>query len=134
MVEQSAHNGQVGGSSPSRPTEIRHCPCCEQSLPLRECPKVHLDTNTLLYDDKALYLTSSQAIVLHILLRRMPHMVSYEQLITGLYGGISGGPEYAFQSLKIFVMQLRRLLEPAGLRILTRHGYGFSVVEVGKVE
>ena len=61
-------------------------------------------------------------------------MVSYEQLVTGLYGGISGGPEDAFGSLKVFVCQLRKLLKPTGLRILTYDKRGFSVVEDGKGE
>ncbi len=105
---------------------MRHCPCCGQSLAMRQMPEVDLDTNTLLYDTSAIHLTPSEAEILTVLLRQMPSVVSHERLRMGVYG-TQDGPEDEHGCLTVFVCRLRQRLKPVGLKIVNHSGEGFNL-------
>lgn len=73
-----------------------------------------------------LLLTAQQRILLDLLCCRSP--IPTERLITNLYADRhDGGPETAWNVVRIQIQRLRKRLEPHNVKILTLPGRGYMV-------
>ena len=106
--------------------QTRHCPCCGQTLTRRALPRVDLDANVLLYDNRAIHLPAGLAETLFVLFKHQPGVVSREQLLIGVYG-FQDGPQSEAKIIDVYVHKLRALIRPAGLQINTHWGRGYSL-------
>lgn len=108
---------------------LQHCPCCGQSLATRTNPELDLDTNTLFYDDKAVRLSPSEAVILFMLIKYMPGIVNCERLYSAVYGS-QDGPQSEYDGIRVWVCSIKRLVKPAGLLIQSHRERGYSLTRL----
>lgn len=104
---------------------MNKCPCCGGNIAERDKPLISLDTNRLMCGGEIYQLSSREAEVIHILVNAMPLPVHSERIITQLYGGRS--TEAAYNTLKVFIHNLRLKIQDSTVKIVTIHDRGHAL-------
>jgi two-component system, OmpR family, response regulator len=81
-------------------------------------------SRTAFFQDVALDLSAREVGILEILLQRSGRLVSKEQMVEHLYEWES---EVSHNAIEVYVHRLRKKVEPAGLKIATVRGLGYSL-------
>ncbi len=104
------------------------CPCCGQATTPVDAVTVGLQENRLVYRGQSIPLWPRLAELAFVLARRMPETVSYDTIISAMWGEAEGTD--ASNSVKVAVHELRPKLAPLGLRIVNTkdRGYRLDVV------
>lgn len=112
-------------------SEPNKCPCCGQPVAGGKIG-MDLNENILRYDRHAIHLPKRLADLAFILVRRMPASVSREFIMHQMWGDRE--PDFAQENINVAICQLRKRVEPIGLRIITARGIGFRMAEVSRTE
>ena len=101
------------------------CTCCGGDVADRDRPWISLDTNRMMSGGEIIQLSAREAELMSILISAMPLPVSTERILARLYGGIS--TESAYNTLRVFVHNLRRKIENSSVKVTTIRGRGHAV-------
>lgn len=112
-------------------TDTRTCPCCGQSAPPDDGVTVSLTENRLFYREHSIHLSARLAELAYILAKRMPETVVTGSIIQQLWGDCEG--DFADTNVKVAVCQLRKVLQPIGLQIITTWGKGYRLAALPMV-
>ena len=94
---------------------ILSCPCCGQSV-----DSERVDARTLL---RSVVLSPSERVVTEMLAERFGRWVSFDRIISRLYGHrADGGPAWAKGTARRFTWTANKRLLPLGLRIESTRG------------
>lgn len=103
------------------------CPSCGHELTAPPELRVDMSTGALVYKDLVVALTPSQAILMVLLIEKMPEAVSTDDCLGALYGDGLRHRADGGLCLRVFLHGLRKKLRGTTLSIETRRGRGFSL-------
>jgi DNA-binding winged helix-turn-helix (wHTH) protein len=111
--------------------DVDRCKCCGQTLPFpADKVVVNLGDNRLWFRGRAVYLTTRQAHLAFVLVRRMPETVAHEAITQFMWGDRS--TEWSDTNIKVGITELRRRVAGMGLRIVNTWGRGYRIEAIGK--
>lgn len=110
-----------------RPTPSSSCPLCGAELADAGI-RVDLAENVLLVGNHAVALQASWAELAHMLVQKMPGVVTREQIYNGLYGLRTECEMPEPKIIDVFICHLRKALADTRVRIETVWGRGYRMV------
>lgn len=104
---------------------IACCPLCGAAL--KSVPLiVNLDTNCIVYGDRAVRASPKHCEIVSVLLDAMPRPTQYQHLISRVWGANS---DVALKTVHTTVCFARRMLEKIGWTIESEYGVGYKLVQ-----
>ena len=107
------------------------CPTCGAKLEKGSGTVVDLDSNFIMHNGMATFLTGNLAELLFALHRRMPAMVTNQALLNALYGA---GEEPGGNIIAVYVSKANQRIASLGLVIENVWGKGYALRELKKDE
>lgn len=108
------------------------CPLCIEPLRKLERVVVDLESNTVILDNKLIYLTPHFAIILDALASAQPRLISTPFLMDAIYGLESDEPDQKIIGVHMF--HLRKRIKRTNYRIINQHTGMFRLIRLSKEE
>lgn len=102
------------------------CPLCGHPVDGLPSIKVVPDRRGALIGGEFYHLPNQAMKILEILVNGHGRTLSNDFIIASLWNE-ADEPEYAYDIVKVHISRLRRILRPAGIRIVTEWGFGYRL-------
>ena len=118
--------GQFYAEYASHHLDSKLCPACGQELPTLEKHGLSIHPASIVFRGQEIPLTYFQLLLVELLFRSYPQVVSKDRIYTVIYGDYADPPEA--KTLDVHLLHLRRRLKHSGIVIKSSWGRGWSLV------